>query len=573
MHVSNREIAERFETLADLLEIENANPFRVRAYRNAARTVRASQKSMAGLLERGEDLSKLPCIGKDLAGKIGQIVSTGRLPLLDEVASRTPEGLSDIAGIRGLGPKRVKDLHDHLGIRSIDDLRHAIADGKVRQLAGFGEKTEQLIRKQLKDLHKKQRRVRLVDAEQIAEPLVAHLKKTEGIREVVVAGSYRRRKETVGDLDILVTATRNAPVMDRFASYIDVDEVISQGKTRSMVRLRSGMSVDLRVVPQRCFGSALAYFTGSREHVVAVRSLARKKKLKINEYGVYRNSHRIAGKSEKSVYGSLGLPLIPPELRENRGELDAARKGTLPTLIQLANVRGDLHCHTRATDGHHSLEQMAEAAVRLGHEYLSINDHSQHLAVANGLDRKRLLKQIRAIDQLNEKLNGLRLLKSIELDILENGTLDMPASVLKELDFAVCAVHDKFNLSSKKQTERILRAMDNPYCNILAHPSGRLINRREPYAIDFEKILRGARDRGCYLELNASPDRLDLTDTACSLAKEVGVRISLSTDAHSTYELANLRFGIDQARRGWLEPSDVINTLPWGELRKLFRRV
>jgi DNA polymerase (family 10) len=320
------------------------------------------------------------------------------------------------------------------------------------------------------------------------------------------------------------------------------------------------------------YGAALLYFTGSKAHNIAVRKLGTGKGYKINEYGVFRGEKRVAGRTEKEVYARVGLPFIPPELRENRGELEAARKGKLPKLVTLGDIRGDLHCHTRSTDGHHSLQQMASAAAGRGYEYLSINDHSRRLTVAHGLDKKRLLEQIRAIDRLNEKSDGLVLLKSIEVDILEDGSLDLPDSILRELDFTVCAVHYKFNLPRKKQTDRILRAMDNPCFTILAHPSGRLINKREPYAVDLEKIMQAASERGCFLELNAHPDRLDLNDEACMMARETGVRISIATDAHSISDLDFMRCGIDQARRGWLNAKDVINTLPLKQLGKLLQR-
>jgi DNA polymerase (family 10) len=344
------------------------------------------------------------------------------------------------------------------------------------------------------------------------------------------------------------------------------------GHTRSTVRLRSGMQVDLRVVPQVSYGAALYYFTGSRAHNIAVRKLAQKKHLKINEYGVFKGDKRIAGKTEQEVLRQVGLPYIEPELRENRGELEAARKQQLPQLVGLHDIRGDLHCHTSATDGHHSLQQMARAAADRGYEYLSINDHSRHVTVANGLNKKRLLEQIRAIDRFNEKNDDIIVLKSVEVDILEDGSLDLPDSVLKELDFTVCSVHYKFNLSRQKQTERILRAMDNRCFNILAHPTGRLINQREPYEIDLVKIMKAAVERGCYLELNANPERLDLTDDACIMARDMGLKVAVASDAHSINNLDYMRFGINQARRGWLESDDVLNTRTLPELLKLLRR-
>ena len=572
MPVHNSDIATIFSTVADLLEIEGANPFRIRAYREAARTIRGHPESMATLLQQGEDLSKLPTIGADLADKISTIVETGELPLLEEIEARTPRALSDLMQMEGLGAKRVKVLYEQLGIATLDDLKRAARSGKIRTLEGFGAATEEKIRERVERFTTDKARMKRIDAEDYAHPLVDYLKRCPGVIDVIVAGSYRRRLETVGDLDILVTAKRGSRVMDRFSRYDEVEEVVSKGKTRSTVRLRCGLSVDLRVVPQVSYGAALVYFTGSKAHNIALRKLGIRKGYKVNEYGVFRGDERVAGKTESAVYRSLGLPLFPPELREDRGELDGARKHALPELIELADIRGDLHCHTKATDGHHSLRQMALAAADKGYEYLSINDHSHRLTVAHGLNSKQLLRQIDAIDRLNEKLSSIVILKSIEVDILEDGSLDLPDSVLKRLDFTVCAVHHKFNLSQQKQTERILRAMDNPCFNILAHPTGRLINQRDPYSIDIEKIMRGARERGCFLELNAHPERLDLDDEACRLAKEIGLRVAIATDAHSTSDLDTMRFGVDQARRGWLERSDVINTLPLRKLETLFSR-
>ena len=572
MPVHNSEIAALFERLADLLDIEGANPFRVRAYREAARTVSGYPRSMADLLAEGADLVELPGIGKDLAAKIKTIVDTGELPALKQAESRTPAALSDIMRIQGLGPERVKALYRNLRIESIDDLKRAASSGEIQKLKGFGKKTEQMIRERLAHFSGEETRTKLIVAEDIVNPLVAHLEDCKGVKDVVVAGSYRRRKETVGDLDILVTSGTDSGVMNRLASYEEVAQVLSKGKTRSTVRLRSGMQVDLRVVPQASYGAALHYFTGSKAHNIAVRKLGLKKGYKINEYGVFKGNKRIAGKSEEEVYKKVGLPYIPPELRENRGEIETAQTKRLPRLIDVKDIRGDLHCHTDASDGRNSLKQMVEAAAQKGYAYVSINDHSKHVTVAHGLDKRRLIAQIKAIDKLNELLDGITVLKSIEVDILEDGSLDLPDSVLKELDFTVCAVHYGFKLSREKQTRRIIRAMDNPCFNILAHPSGRLINQREPYELDLEKVMAAARDRGCFLELNAHPDRLDLTDEACKMAKDMGVRVALSTDAHSVNDLDLIRFGINQARRGWLERDDVINCLPLPRLKQLFSR-
>ena len=572
MPVRNAEIADLLDELADLLDIEGANAFRVRAYRNAARTIRGHAKSMAELVAAGADLSELPGIGKDLAAKIETIVATRRLPLLEEVAARTPRALSELMKIQGLGPKRVKTLYRSLKVRSLDDLRRAAIAGRIRELPGFGAKTETLIREGIERRVALESRMSLKAAEEIAGPLVAWLERCPGVKRVAVAGSYRRRKETIGDLDILVTATRDSPVIDRFAHGEDVAEVVSRGKTRSTVRLRSGVQVDLRVVPEVAYGAALQYFTGSKDHNIAVRKIAAKKGLKINEYGVFRGSKRVAGRTEAEVYAEIGLPVMPPELREDRGEVEAARKGKLPELVELEAIRGDLHCHTSASDGHDSLEAMARAAAARGYAYVSVNDHSKHVTVANGLDEKRLRAQLDAIDALNERLDDIVVLKSVELDILEDGSLDLPNRILEKLDFTVCAIHYQLGLSRERQTERVLRAMDNPHFSILAHPTGRLINDRPAYAIDLEKVMRGAKERGCYLELNAQPSRLDLTDEACRLAKELRLKIAISTDAHSGGDLDLMRFGIDQARRAWLTADDVVNTRDLASLRKLLAR-
>jgi DNA polymerase (family 10) len=570
--VHNTEIAELFERLADLLEIEDANPFRVRAYRNAARVVRSHGRSMADLIREGADLSELPGIGKDIAGKIQTIVETGKLPLLQEVEARTPGALADMMRIPGLGPKRVKTLYKSLRIRTIEDLSRALRKGKIRTLPGFGPKTEATIRKRLEAGAGREQRMKRADSELIANALVAWLQQSKGVKDIAVAGSYRRCKETVGDLDILATATRDSDVMQRFAAYDEVAEIVSQGSTRSTVRLRSGLQVDLRVVPAASYGAALQYFTGSKAHNIEIRARAAKKGLKINEYGVFRGDERIAGKTEAEVYKQVGLPVIPPELREGRGEIEAGRKGKLPRLIERGDLKGDLHVHTDASDGHNTIEQMARAAQERGYEYLAICDHSRHVTIAHGLDRKRMLAQIKEIDRLNGKLDGIVILKSSECDILDNGKLDLPDDVLRELDLTVCAVHYKFHLPRKQQTERILRAMDSRYFNILAHPTGRLINERDPYDIDLERLMEAAVERGCYMEVNAYPVRLDLTDDACRAAKDLGLKLAISTDAHRTSDLDFIRFGVDQARRGWIEKKDVLNTRSLRELRKLLQR-
>jgi DNA polymerase (family 10) len=572
MPTHNSDIEAIFNHIADLLDIKGDNPFRIRAYRDAARTVGELTRNVTEMLEEDEDLTDLPGIGKDLANKIKEIVETGTLSFLEKLQKEIPSDLTELLRISGLGPRKVHTLFTQLGITTLGELEEAVKKEKVRQLDGFGEKTEQNIKEELKRLTGSEQRIKLAVADQIALPLLDYLKGIKGVKEAAIAGSYRRRKETVGDLDILVTHSKNAKVMERFVAFEDVKKIISQGKTRSSVLLRSGVQVDLRAVAQVSYGAALHYFTGSKAHNIAVRKIAVKKGLKINEYGVFKGKKRIAGRSEEEVYQQVGLPYIPPELRENRGEIEAAGNDKLPELLTIEDIRGDLHSHTKRTDGHASLEEMGLAAKEHGYAYLAITEHSKLVTVAGGLNAEDLRAHIKAIDKLNDKLEGILLLKSIEMDILEDGSLDLPDEVLKELDFTVCSVHSKFNLSRKKQTERIIRAMDNPYFSILGHPSGRLINERPPYEVDMEAVINAAAEKKCFLELNAHPDRLDLTDTFLKLAKELGVKVAISTDAHSVEGLNYMRFGVWQARRGWIEADDVLNTRSWEELRPLFKR-
>lgn len=572
MPVQNSDVSDIFNKVADLLEIEGANPFRVRAYRNAARAVSSLPRTVSDMIESEEDLTELPGIGEDLAGKIKEVVETGSLAQLQQLESKTPPELSQLMKVAGLGPKRVKAIYENLGVADLKSLKAAAEKGKVRALEGFGKKTEQSILEELEDVEDREARIKLMEAEQRAEPLIAYLRKTKGIKAITVAGSYRRRKETVGDLDILVTCENGAHVMDRFVDYEDVKKVVSKGTTRSTIVLRSGLHVDLRVLRQVSYGAALHYFTGSKAHNIAVRKLGVKKKLKINEYGVFKGKKRTAGKTEKQVFEAVDLPYIDPELRENWGELEAAQKGSLPQLVGLDDIRGDLHAHTKETDGHASLKEMADAAKAHGYDYLAVTDHSKKVTMARGLDAKRLAEQIKEIDRLNGKIKDIVILKGIEVDILEDGSLDLADDILKELDLTVCSVHYHRKLSRKKMTERVIRAMDNPYFNILAHPTGRLINERNPYEIDLERIMEAAKERGCFLEVNAHPDRLDLTDRHCKMAKDMGLKLAVSTDAHSVADLDFIRYGLDQSRRGWLEADDVINTRSLRELRKILKR-
>jgi DNA polymerase (family 10) len=572
MPVHNADIARVFEDIADLLEISEANPFRVRAYRNAARTVGDVRLDLAGAIESGKELPKLPGIGEDLDAKIHEIVATGTCALLEKLKKQLPPAITELLKIPGLGPKRVKALHESLGIDTLQQLLEAARKGKIRDIAGFGEKTETHIVEAVQARLGQARRYKLAVAAQYAQPLAAYLEKAQVAREVMIAGSYRRAKETVGDLDILVTAAAGTAVMERFVKYPEVREVLAKGDTRATVVLECGLQVDLRAVPPESFGAALHYFTGSKAHNIAIRRLAQARGLKLNEYGVFRGEKRIAGETEESVFAAVDLPWIPPELREDRGEIQAARRGALPALVELGDLRGDLHLHTKASDGRNTIREMALAARAAGLEYIAITEHSQRETQARGLDSARLGKQLDEIDQANAELRGLTVLKGIEVDILEDGSLDLPDSVLAKLDLVVAAVHSRFNLSRKAQTERILRALDNPYVSILSHPSGRLIDERAPYEVDMQAVIRRAKSRGVALEINAHPDRLDLNDTDARIAKEEGALVAVNSDAHSVHDIANLAFGVGQARRGWLEARDVLNARPLAEMRTLLAR-
>jgi DNA polymerase (family 10) len=571
MPVHNEDIAQAFDEIADLLEIEQANPFRIRAYRNAARSLRGLAEDVGRLAERGEDLTQLPAIGKDLAGKIHEMLKTRHLATLDKLHETLPAGLQELLQIAGLGPKRVARLYHVLDVSNIAQLQQAIDDGRLRRLKGFGQGVEQRIRDAITLQPGGEKRFLRAAVIPQAEALVSYLQQASGVREVVVAGSFRRGRETVGDLDILVTTRRVSDVMQRFGSYDEIDKLLSSGSTRASAVLHNGLQVDLRVVSQQSYGAALYYFTGSKAHNIRVRRMARAKGLKINEYGVFRGERKVAGKTEASVFKSVGLACIPPELREARGEIEAARDDNLPRLLDRKDLRGDLHCHSRATDGQASIREMALAARQQGLQYLAITDHSRHLAMVNGLDRKRLLAQVDEIERINGEIDGITLLKGIEVDILADGSLDLPHDLLQHLDLVVAAVHSQLQLSRAKQTERILRAMDSPCFTLLAHPTGRLLLKRKAYQVDMPRIIRHAAERGCFLELNSQPQRLDIDDHYCRMARDEGVLVSINSDAHDVQQFDYLQHGIMQARRGWLCRQDVLNALPLRRLRPLLR--
>jgi len=570
MPASNARIAAVFETIADLLEIDDANPFRVRAYRNAARSVQAMGRELATLVERGEDLTRLPGIGTDLAAKIVEIVRTGKCRALQDLQRKLPAGLTDLLAVPGLGPKRVKALYRELGVHTVVQLERAARKGQVRVLEGFGEKTEQHILDHLGVQTSKARRFSIATAAPQAAALVAWLRPVAGVSRVALAGSFRRRKESVGDLDVLVCARDSAAVMHRFVDYGPVREVQAEGTTRASVILQDGLQVDLRVVPAESFGAALHYFTGSRAHNIAVRRIAQAAGLKLNEYGVFRSDERIAGEDEESVFRALGLPYIDPALREDSGEIEAARAGKLPDLVDLADLRGDLHVRTSAAQGSATVEEMARAARKCGFSYLAITDR----APASGGKHlpEWLAVQMRAVDDYNRRQRNVTVLKGVEVEILADGRLGLPDAVLADLDVVVAAVHSSFDLPQERQTARILRAMANPLVSMLAHPTARLIGRREPMNLDMTRIVREAAKGGCVLELNADPARLDLNEHNCRMAREAGALIAIDCGASTVSEFANRIYGVGQGRRGWLEKRHVINTRSLSQLRALLAR-
>jgi DNA polymerase (family 10) len=569
--VENIDIARIFDEIADLLEIQGENPFRVRAYRTAARTIQTLTRPAAALASE-KRLDELPGIGSDLAEKISTILETGTLPLLRELTARTPEGLVAMLRIPGLGPKRAKLIYDTLGIDTVDALEAAAKSGRLGELRGIKETTTRKILQGIADLRGHAGRWRLAEADAYLQPLLAHLKHSPAVKHIEVAGSYRRRKETVGDIDILIVSSHPRTVVTRFVKYPRVKQVQAEGPTRSSVTLDCGLQVDLRVVPAASFGSALYYFTGSKSHNIAVRALALTHGLKINEYGVFKGTRRIGGRTEEEVFSAVRLPWIPPELREARGEIQAAQKGALPTLIELSDIRGDLQVHTTYTDGANDLAEMIEAAHTRRYEYVAITDHTKAVRVAGGLTRGQFHRQFKEIDRLQKRFSDITILKGAEVDILDDGTLDLDDDTLAQLDIVIVAVHSQFNLSRSTMTKRIIRALRHRHVQILAHPTGRLIGRREPYPLDFDQMIKAAADHGVALEINAQPERLDLDEVQARAAHEAGVRLVISTDAHRVEELNCMGYGVDQARRAWCEARHVLNTLPLAELRAALRR-
>jgi len=568
----NSEIARMFEDLADRLEISGANAFRIRAYRQAAKTLSEWPESLADIAETAkEKLIEIPGVGKELAEKIAVIVETQGLPQLEEIRKEVPDGVVEMLRIPGLGPKKAAALFHDLGVKSLSDLKQAVESGQVAKLKGFGDKTAKSFLEGLANLAQSGTRVYMAVAKVEADAIVEALQNVPGVGQVSAAGSLRRRKETVGDLDVLATSSNATAAMDALARHPLVDKVLSRGDTKQRVRLKSGLELDLRVVPEESYGAAIQYFTGSKEHNIVIRRRAQERGLKVNEYGVFRDDTSIAGRTEEEVYAAVGLPWIPPELRENRGEIELAEQHKLPRLVELGDIQGDLHMHTTATDGTASIKEMAEAAKLRGLKYIAITDHSKRVSMANGLDAERLRRHWKAIDEVRGEVTGIEILKGIECDILEDGTMDLADDVLAEADWVIAVLHYGLRQPKEQIDLRLLNAIRNPYVSIIGHPTARIINKRPPVAFSFEPFLKAASDYGVMLEINASYMRLDLDDIQAAAAKDKGIPIVISTDAHGTSGLDAMQYGVFQARRGGLTRESVANTLPWDEFKKRIR--
>jgi DNA polymerase (family 10) len=576
--MNNAEIAKIISEISVFLEIEGV-AFKPRAYERAAEAIASLGEEVEHIYERGglKALENIPGVGISIAEKIEELLKTGRLKYYEQLKKKHPINLDELSKIEGLGPKTIQLLYKKLGVNDLASLEKAARAGKIRNLPRFGVKSETKILKSIEAYHRHSGRFLLGDVTELAETIKQRLVNIPHVSKAEIAGSYRRQKETVGDLDILVVSTRPKEVMEVFVNQPEVSQIIARGITKSSVRLKNGLDVDLRVVPAESYGSALAYFTGSKAHNVAMREMAQKRGWKLNEYGLYKKNNNgswvpIAGKTEEEIYSKLGLEYVPPEMREDTGELDLAKINKLPQLINYGDLMGDLQVQSEWTDGSASIEELALAAAKLGRKYIAITDHTKHLAMTHGLDPVRLLKQGVEIDRVNKKLKGkIMILKGTECDILKDGTLDLPDSALSKLDIVGVAIHSNFNLSRDEQTERLIKAMKNPNVDIVFHPTGRILDRREPYDLDIDRIIRAAKETRTVLEIDALPDRLDLKDEYVKKAVEAGVKLAIDSDAHAISHLRFVKYGIAQARRGWAKKSDIVNAWPLEKMKKMIK--
>lgn len=575
--VKNSDIAKIMRHLGFLTEVgeDDANAqFRARAYYRAADTIANLSENVADVYDNGgvAALLEIPSVGKAIAAKIEEYVKTGKVRHLEELKAKVPINIDELYGIEGIGPRTIKALYDKLQVKDLAGLENAAAEGRLQTVPGFTEKKEQDIKKRIEFFRKGKGRRIIGEVYPLVKQIELHLLQAEGVHDAVAAGSVRRMKETVGDIDYLVTADDPEKVMEFFVSMPEVEEIVGRGPAKAFVRLAGGIDADLLVVPKESWGSALQYFTGSKEHSVELRKIAIAKGLRLNEWGVYKGEARVAGATEEGVYQALGLQWIPPEMRENTGEIELAKQGRLPKLVEYGSLRGDLQVHSESTDGTATMEEMARAAKEFGLGYIAITDHTKSLALASGLDENELLEQAGRIAELNDRLKGsFRILSSAEVNVMKDGSLDISSNVLDKLDIVGAAIHSNFNLPVEAQTERLVKAAKNPSVDILFHPTGRLINKREGYPVDIEKVIEVARDTGTILEIDAHYDRLDLKDEYVRMAMKKGAKLVIDSDAHHPIHYAYLVFGIAQARRGWATQMDVLNTLPADRLLKALK--
>ncbi len=577
--MENKEIAAIFRDIADILEIKNENVFRIRAYRQAASRIDGLSGQLSEIYaEDPAAILAIPGIGKDLAGKIEEMVTTGHLEFYSLLVKEFPQGFLDLLNIPALGPKKLKNIRDVLGVENMDDLEKACLAGKVSELDGMGSKTQQKILDGIRRFRKYEQRMLYGEAEALAENILAHISAGGNIEKAATAGSLRRGMETVGDVDILVAARDPSKAAERFLSFPGITQVIAGGSTRCSVEVKGSRRVDLRIVDKKCFGAALLYFTGSKQHNIKIRHIAKKKKYKINEYGVFSGAGRgqekfVAGRTEEEVYKTIGMQWIPPEIREDRGEIEAALKGQIPEgLVELGDIRGDMHLHTLDTDGRMALEELIEAALSKRYEYIAVTNHSKLIRISRGMNEKQLLKHAEDVRRISGKYKKIKVMAGVEVDILKDGTLDIKDYVLKELDIVIAAVHSNFLVESAAQTERLIKALGNRYVNMLAHPSGRLIRKRAALTFDADRVFAEAAANNVMLEINTHGERVDLNDAGCIRAKALGARFSINTDAHQRSHLDGMKLGVATARRAWLEKKDIVNTYTFAELKKALKK-
>lgn len=565
--IKNILVAKILNEIADILEMKDVE-FKPRAYRKAARTIESLSSPIEEVQEKG-DLQKLSGVGRSIALKISEIIETGTSQYYEQLKSEIPVDIEELNSIEGMGPKTIEILYKELGIKTLQDLENAAREHKIRDIKGLGPKTEENILNHIELAKQKKERMLLGYALPIAEELKNRLEnELNVITKIEVAGSLRRMKPTIGDIDILVISTNHGKVADFFTSMNDVKEVLGKGKTKLSVILMNDLRADLRLIEEDSYGSALLYFTGSKDHNIKLRTKALEKDYKLSEYGLFKENKQIAGKTEKEVYSKLKMEFIPPELRENRGEIEAAQENKLPELINYDAIKGDLQCHTKWSDGSNTIEEMAKAAIELNYEYICITDHYGNMKIAGALDDKLLLRELKEIEKINKKFNEIELLKGVEIDIQPDGNFNINKKLLKELDIVIASVHSSFNQSKKEMTQRVIKAMENEYVTIIAHPTGKKINKKQPVQMDMEAVFDSSKATGTFLEINSSPERLDLDDMNARMAVEAGCKLVINTDAHASDYMRFIRLGIAMARRGWLQTKDVLNTVSLKQLKK-----